>query len=333
MNAAGFWIQPFHGGDLTYVDAHPELGSTVTSIWPRMDRWTAYQTEGTVDWILNAAAASRERVARAFRAIYPGARVEQPTLPSEWWGRQFGGLVAIEFSSYGAHQANTQAERSQAGLRVDEADDGTLVTGFPGGSGGRGSGQGRVGRRGGGPGGGAPGTRSYNAGGGGHGTSTGSSPGVPAAAAIAAIISGEYTAENLSMGGGGGSVGYGDNDADGGKGGDGVVRISHGYLTESTSRTLRGGSQSRTRNYRESGVGSGGGYYVICRRGFTLAAEATIDLRHGTWIDGATRGSGLGRFTTFTVDQPNILGTVDNGVTTHFQIYPSIPLGGVLVLP
>ncbi|MDE2867106.1 MAG: hypothetical protein OXN91_00520 [Chloroflexota bacterium] len=315
--SSGFWVQNFRGGDLIYADAHLEAGSAVASAYPVMDRCDAYHVERAIDWILNAASASRDRLARAFRAIYPGSRVESEVLPSDWWGRQFDGVVGIDFSAYLGNDATESADRSHGGLVIEDNTAELVVSGFAGGTS-------NSDMRGRGPGGGC-----FQFGGpqqgtnGGHGTSGGGlrhGPLVPAGAALAALLTGSFTADNLGMGGGGGSGPAG---RDGGDAGDGFVRRSSSNIVESQSRNLSGSA-----GQRDAGHGSGGGYYAISRRGFEFSTGTTINLGNGS--NSSTHGKG--RLTTFTVDQPTISGTVSNGVLTHFQIYPSIPLGAVRVM-
>ena len=336
--SSGFWVQNFRGGDLLYADAHLEAGSAVTSAYPVMDRCDAYHVERAIDWILNAASASRDRVARAFRAIYPGSRVESEMLPSDWWGRQFDGVVGIDFSAYFGNEATNVNNRSRAGLVIDDSPATHSVAGFLGAWQ---SGNVFGSTRGDGPGGAISlgGGGSERGAGGSHGTfgaprgflsSLGSSnrrpgPIVPAAWAIVALITGRFDATNLAMGGGGGG---GHTYVRGGNAGDGYVRISSDHINEATNHLLRG-----TAPLSNSGPGSGGGYYAVSGHGFTLASDTTIDLSGGQSPNTSQPGSGgNGRLTTFTVDQPTISGTVTNGEKTHFQIYPSIPLGAVRVM-
>ena len=317
----GFWVADLRGGAPQHVDAHPEEGSVVSSAYPAVDGTDAYAIDRALDWILNAAGAGRERVARAFRAVYPGARVERVVDPSEWWGRQFGGIMAIEFSTYFGHDAPTAGDRSHAGLVIDDSTATINVTGFTRGISTNGPGAG--------PGGGYPIDRQRN---GGHGRdrdgdaydaenpSESRGAAVPPEYALAALQSGHFNSVTLGMGGGGASD---QNSNDGGNGGDGIVRIAVDTIVESTDRTLRGDARAGG----SAGHGSGGGYYPISRRGFTLSAGTTIDLRNG----GSTATEGLGRLTSFTVDQPTISGTL-LGVATHFQVYPARPRGGLLVM-
>ena len=329
--ASGFWVQNFRGGDLIYADAHLEAGSSVVSAYPVMDRCDAYRVERAIDWILNAAAASRDRVARAFRAVYPGSRVESEALQSDWWGRQFDGVVGIDFSAYFGREAAVTADRSRAGLVIDDSTTLINVSGFS-------TVSGSQGYRGSGPGGGGGLFNGGYAGGGGHGTAGEKGrrtdgagalggPAIPAVCAIEALRSGTYTATTLSMGGSGGTDGH-----EGGDAGDGIVRISSGKITESMDRSFTGSQASHS----YGGAGSGGGYYIVSRRGYSLASGTTVELaggaRQGSSSTRYPGAGGNGRFTTFTVEQPSIDGTVSNGVLTHFQIYPSIPLGAVRVM-
>lgn len=322
--SSGFWVQDFQGGDLVYAEAHPEAGSTVSSAWPVMDRLDAYGVERAVDWILNAASASRDRVARAFRAVYPGSRVESEVLPSDWWGRQFGGVVGIDFSAYFGKDATNAGNRGRGGLVIDTTTSEVDVPGFQArsGSAARGNGPG---------GGGGVDISTGGGGGGGHGTAgSGASgvdsggPAVPAETSLAALIAGEYTATSLGMGGSGGN----NKSERGGSGGNGYVTISSQNIVYASTRNLRGGSRHRSGS-RYGGYSSGGGFYAISRQGFTLAPRASIDLNRGS---SSNSSAGQGRLTTFTVDQPSMSGNIQNGVATHFQIYPSVPFGGVHVM-
>ena len=354
MTGAGFWVARFDGSAPQFVDAHPEHGSAVASAYPKVDGIDAYSMERAVDWILNAAGAGRERVARAFRAVYPGSRVERMALPSEWWDAQMnpwaerGHVLAIDFSTYFGTDATSSADRSRAGLVVDDSDDGDTVTGFSGGptvSGttvnqaqqrsGQGPGRGPSDRANAGH--GTWGTQQSNQGAVEYGslpTVTGDpnaalhtrawraeGQAVPAEAALRALQTGTFTNWNLGMGGGGG----GSSSADGLDGGDGLVRISQLDITESTNRDLQGESSASTNR-----LGSGGGYYAISRRGYTLANGTNVDLGNGSSVT-AYNNSGQGRFTTFTVDQPTISGTITHGIATHFQVYPAVPIGGLRV--
>ncbi|MDE0132035.1 MAG: hypothetical protein OXM62_04535 [bacterium] len=340
--AAGFWVQDFAGGDLLHVDAHPEHNSSVTSIWPTMDRISAYGIEQAIDWILNAAAASRQRVEQAFRALYPGSRTETEVWPNEWWGRQFGGIAAIEFSAFFGNRVNTVADRSRAGLVIDDSTSEINVTGFLGGIQNPDPADRRE-RYGQGPGGGLyyRGGNDYSSrpGAGSHGTlghPTSSLAGyLPEASwAIEALQTGVFNAENLAMGGGGGASRRTRDDQNGGNAGAGYVRISRSHITETQGRDVSAPTTTRGENVNlagagnRGGVGSGGGIYYITRRGVTIPSGITHDLRNG--LDHATEGNG--RLTTFSVDQPSVNGTVRGGVITYFQIYPSIPFGGVRVM-
>ena len=89
--------------------------------------------------------------------------------------------------------------------------------------------------------------------------------------------------------------------------------------------TLRGASGAGN---NDDASGSGGGYYAISRRGFTLEPGVMINMNNSD--DFSIEGNG--RLTTFTVDQPITTPPfIRGGVVTHFQIYPSIPFGGLLV--
>ena len=132
--AGGFWVSSFDGsGGVDYVESHPEAGSAVWTGVPALPRWATKAYAETVDWILNARAASLDRMLDAFRHRYPGARAQDfAGQPSEWWGKQFGGIVAISFPGYFGNRADTAADRSELGLLIDDAADGTDVTGFVG---------------------------------------------------------------------------------------------------------------------------------------------------------------------------------------------------------
>ena len=206
--------------------------------------------ERAFDWILNAAGAGRDQVAKAFRAIHPGSRIEREVIPSTWWDTQLqpwadrGQILAIEFSSFFGNDATTESDRSRAGLVINDADDNTTVTGFRGGSGTNSDGgQSATGNMGDGPGRGGGNADVGPGGGGGHGTLGGtrwnSGPSVPVSAAMPALVTGRWTANSLGMGGSGGARAK-TNQLNvflrGGHAGNGLVRISATDIIESTSR-------------------------------------------------------------------------------------------------
>ena len=325
--SSGFWVQDFRGGDLIYADAHPEQGPTITTVWPVLNRFQAYVWTRGYDVVLNAAAASRDRLERVFRTLHGVGREAFDPTPSAFWDRlqALAPVTGGDFSAYFGTDATNASNRGQGGLVIDTTSptgftqSGNVwsknISGWSGGSSRGESGQGS------GSGGGS--SSSSSGGHGGHGTAggTGGNNGraVPRTAAIEALLTGNFTADTLHMGGSAGASYYQGIVRSGGASGSGRVVISKGNIVESSSHDLSG-----ERGWQN---GSGGGYYVVCRRGFTLASGASIDLGNGR--DSATDGKG--RLTTFTVDQPTITGTVSNGVLTHFQIYPSVPLGAVRV--
>ncbi len=326
--SSGFWVQDFLGGDLIYVDAHPEQVSTITTVWPVLDRFQAYVWTRGYDAVLNAAAAGRERLEHVFRTLHGAGREAFDSTPSAFWDRlhALAPVSGGDFSAYFGTDATNTSNRSRGGLVIDTTSptgftqSGNVwskdISGWSGGSSRGESGQG--------PGRGSGSSSRSSGGHGGHGTAggTGGTSGraVPRTAAIEALLTGSFTADTLHMGGSAGASYYQGRVRSGGASGSGHVVISRGNIVESSSRDLSG----------EDGWqdGSGGGYYVVGRSGFTLSSGASIDLGNGE--DSATDGKG--RLTTFTVDQPTITGTVSNGVLTHFQIYPSIPLGAVRVM-
>ena len=76
------------------------------------------------------------------------------------------------------------------------------------------------------------------------------------------------------------------------------------------------------------GPGSGGGYYAFVRGNYTLASGVAITLTGGVR---RTFNGGDGRFTIFNTGTVTIDGTIMDGVATYFQLYPAVPLGGLLV--
>ena len=315
VSVGGVWLRNRATGEMHEVDAHIEAGSVLWTAWPVMTRHRAYVLERAVDRALSAADPSR-----VFRTLRGVGREVTDGVPSAFWDRVFGPTWALRgaasFSLYFGHDRSGGSD-SRAGLVIDDAADGTDVTGFARAQ--RDAGRGR------GPGGG--GGDVSQPGHGGHGTAYAigpaeqrarHGPAIPAAAAIVALVTGVFDATNLGMGGAGGSAAGTDY---GGDGGPGHVRVATGDISESMNRDLRG--QGGTRN---GGRGSGGGYYAVGRRGFTLAASTLIDLRS---VDDPTNGNG--RATLFTVDDPVIDGTFQGGVLTEYQLYPSRPRGAVRV--
>ena len=145
---------------------------------------------------------------------------------------------------------------------------------------------------------------------------------VAADVALQALRTGTWNGWTLGMGGGGAASGS----TDGRDGGPGIVRISGTTFTESTNRDLRAESAGASTQR----LGSGGGYYAVSLQGYTLSSGTTIRLGSNS-TNTNVQLSGQGRMTLFTVNDPTISGTVQQGITTEFQIYPAIPFGGALV--
>lgn len=301
MNPTGVWLLDEDTGELRYMEAH--AGSAVRTAWPRLwDRAGERTLAHAVDWLLDAAAASRERLETALRARQPGSLgyVDSARQTDYWWRVAASGSVGAQAQLF----VGDLTAGSYDGIIVDDADDLTSVTGFAGGTGNN-QGQGPGG-------GGAAGGGGAN---GGHGTpATGNSflngKMVSKWAAWEALVDHDFTVEKLAIGGGGGAGGV-----QGGDGGDGLVRASSGDLEETTARTLRG--QSRTGN---GGNGSGGGVYVACAGAYTL--NAAIDLR-------GPGGAGDGRLTVWHLDGATIpTAMLTDVVTATFRMLPGLPRGG-----
>ena len=301
MNPTGVWLLDEDTGEMRYMEAH--AGSAVRTAWPRLwDRAGERTLAYAVDWLLDAAAASRDRLETALRARQPGSLgyVDSTRQSDYWWRVAASGSVGAQAQLF----SGDFVADSFAGIIVDDADDETAVTGFSGGN---------SGRRGAGPGGGGGDGSSPDSGG--HGTSGSGPNGGPVVskwAAWEALADGDWTAEKLGMGGGGGGRGAGQN---GGDGGDGLVRTSSGDLTESTARQFRGVAGSS-----QAGDGSGGGLYSACAGAYTLSAA----------IDLAGAGSaGDGRLTVWHLDGATIpIAMLTDVVTATFRMLPGLPRGG-----
>ena len=338
---AAFWAFEDQSERLIEVEAH--AASTVHTRWPVLDRWHRGLVERGVDWLLNAAGAGRERLDAALRVAYPGSRLDRlPPIQSAYWYRLLHGLSggATTQLFLGDGRAG-----SFGGLALDDSQDGTAVSGFSGGSGGYDD---NTGARGAGPGGGSgSGRETYNrgavsSGGGGHGTAGGNGhkgaaggPVVPPAYAFAALVATglpaeRWTAEHLAMGGGGGGA---RSSKTGGNAGGGIVRLSAGDLTESTSRTFTGSQPSAS---DRAGSGSGGGYYAIVARSYSLASGVTITLTGAAGRGSSDRrggSGGNGRVTIWYGDSvATNAGTITNGELTTYQLLPAVPFGGVRVM-
>lgn len=305
LQAAGFWIVDRAGGSPQHVESGPD--SSVWSHWRPRDGIEARHIERCVDWLLDHAAAGRSE--RAFRAAYPGSRIEIPDgTQDQFWHRNLIGLRGgAQTSAYGVYQRSSASDRSRQGLIIDDTQENTSIEGF-----GSAAGPGRGTRR---------GYGNSHGQGGSHGT--GDNP-VPALNALNALVSNSYTGDTLHMGGGGGdarSTG-GESTSSGAAAGSGVARVRNNHFTESTDFTLTG-SSSRNVQY-DGGGGSGGGYYAIVQGNFVLTSTIVLS--------GGRRYGGNGRFTVFNTGTVTINGTVTNGVQTFFQLYPAIPFGGVLVM-
>ncbi|MDE2867938.1 MAG: hypothetical protein OXR64_06090 [Chloroflexota bacterium] len=324
--AAGFWVRDQDSGELHHVDTHPETGSAVTTHWPILDRWQAYIAERALDTVLSAAAESQRKLDHVFRTLHGKGREVFAPVPSAFWDRVLpAGLPSGgSFSLYFGHD-QTDGSRSQGGLVIDDSTPVRQITGFSGGGGEGSSGSGP----------GAGKNRESGSirdgGNGGHATPGGGTGGgrqVSHWESFEALETGTWTASTLAMGGGG-AAGRDDRSYNqwqrGHAGGPGIVHASNDDVVESTDRNLRGSYQSYFA--AGGGAGSGGGFYVATRRGFRLATGTTVDLRNGR----SHANDGKGRMTVWAVDSAVIDGTITGGVLKVFQMYPSIPLGGVLV--
>ena len=335
--AAGFWVRDRATGAMHFCDAHIEEGSVLYTAWPKVPKHVAYWWERGVDRALDAAGGTLGQAERFFDGW----------TPSTFWETLFGQRYAMgpgtaDFSVYFGHD-RTVGMDAHSGLVLDDSDDGTTVTGFSGGDANTDVNQ-RAGL--------GPGAAMCTGSSAGHGTwgdivsqrqgsptrgvyygetPVGSSESnqkmldamgraVAPEVALQALRTGTWNGWTLGMGGGG-PAGSNNNGRDGG---DGVVRVSIADITETTNRDLRAEVGALF------GLGSGGGYYAISRRGFTLNAGTTIQLGSNSTNNNA-RYSGWGRMTLFTVDDPTISGTVQEGIITEFQVYPSVPIGGLLV--
>lgn len=306
LQASGFWVVDRAGGSPQHVESGPD--SSVWSHWRPRDGIEARHIERCVDWLLDHAAAGRSE--RAFRAAYPGSRIEIPgSTQDQFWHRNLIGLRGgAQTSAYGVHQRSSAADRSQQGLIIDDTKENTNIAGF-----GRHAGPGRGHSN--------PGYGNIHGQPGSHGT--GSHP-VPASNALEALVTNSYTRATLHMGGGGGNARStgGQSTSSGASAGSGVARVRNTHFTESMNFTLTG-SSSGGAQYRGGG-GSGGGYYAIVQGNFVLTSTVVLS--------GGSRNGGNGRFTIFNTGTVTINGTVTNGVQTFFQLYPAIPFGGVLVM-
>ena len=319
--ASGFWAFEDQTERLVFVDAH--AGSTVHTRWPVLDRWERGLVERGVDWLLNAAGAGRERLDAALRVTHPGSRLDRlPPIQSAYWHRLrrgvSGGATAQLFLGDGV-------SNSHSGLVVDDGTPDLSVSGFAGGAGGVSR------RRGEGPGGGPRGASgqgypgSYSTRGEAPDNNENAGPLVAPEASFAALLSNTYTAASLAMGGGGGG-----GTQVGGPGvaaGAGVVRRSIGDLTESTSRTLSGAPKPAGTS-KQLAFGSGGGYYAIVARSYTLGAGVTITCTGGVGVTG-DRPGGHGRVIIWYGDSASTSdGTLTDAELTTYQLLPFRPRGG-----
>ena len=357
VTVGGFWSFCDQTGDLQFHDAWHE--SAVYSRWPVLDRWHATQIERSLDWLLNAAAAGRERLDAALRAPHPGSRMDRlPPIQSQFWYRQIVGLGG----------GQTSAERflgdgndgSRGGLIIDPSLDATTIDGFAGPAAGavdpkHGNGPGRgaaaTGRGSGtaqGPGGGGGG---YGEGGG-DGVSAGSESGgpvVPPGSVFNGIIAQTFTADSLGMGGSGASGGRGNRANMGylggaaGDGGDGLLRTASGNLTETVARTQSGGdgsngSSDTTGGGGGGGAGSGGLYLALCGRTYTLD-DVTLSCPGGAGGDGggdANNDGGDGGHGRVIVMYGNRMiiasDDIDDAELTTYQLLPGLPFSGGLTM-
>lgn len=336
--AAGFWTFCDQTGDLRHVDAHAD--STVCTRWPLLDRWHRNLIERGVDWLLNAAGAGRERLDAALRVPYPGSRLDRlPPIQSAFWHRMLHGL-----SGGATYTFFLGSGMGQSGLTVSDHAEPLTRDGWPWSEGpGRGSNGGGLDNVGGGGGGGYG-----EAGSSGRSSGSGSFAGrggsqIPVEYTFAAIRSGDYSRENLGMGGGGGR-GDGGRRGYGGRGGalgSGIIFRSSTAVTVDQDYTLngsggQGGGVAGANAGGGGGGGSGGLFLVVCGTTFTLAATRTVRALGGSagGSGGGHAGSGgagdKGRAIICYGDGYTINGTID-AVDNTFQLLPSLPLGQVRV--
>ena len=349
--ATGFWAFEDQSERLVHVDAH--AGSTLHTRWPVLDRWQAELIERGVDWLLNAAAAGRERLDAALRAHYPGSRRDVPVdhpLQSHFWYR---------VASPGSLGAQAQlflgdgSDGSFGGLVVDDSNDGTTVAGWAGPSSsqsnGRGPGRGYAGfsrDRGGGGGGYAlDGSTGGTMGSGGKGGTGGRS--VPATHVFEAMLAKTYTAAMLGLGGSGGTGTHSPTTGEG-DGGDAALRSVIGDLTEATDRTLTGADGADASLGGGGGSGQGGGpgglYLAIVTGKYALASDTDIDCNGGSGGSsrgpdgGGQRGAGGGNGSDGRVvicygDRVDTSsGTISNATLKTYQLLAAVTPGGLLVM-
>ena len=306
---AGFWARDRTTGELRHVDAHPEGGAVLYSAWPAsIDGDHASAIERAIDEILNADAASQDRVDGVFRRVTAWSRRQAcAPLQSAFWRRSLVGLSGGDFSVYAGHD-QTAGARSFAGLVIPTADTSIDVDGFVGTT---------SQERGAGPGGAASGG---NAGHGTAGSGDRAGPAVPAGFSFAALETGMFDAEHLAMGGAAGSRGSNR----GRSGGDGNVRIAPGPIVDTSDYTLHGRQVGRG---PYAGSGSGGGLYRIGLAGYEQRSGADFDLGRSS----GDSVNGQGRLTLWIADAATFNGSRTGVATTVYQVYPSPPLGGLRV--
>ena len=103
--------------------ASPERDSSIATIWNPRDKYEQGKIARATDWILNAAANSREALDRALLATHPGSRIEQlDSSQTGFWRRLFHGQSlghALDYQAYyGEKLATPYLFGTEQGIRV-----------------------------------------------------------------------------------------------------------------------------------------------------------------------------------------------------------------------
>ena len=305
------------------------------------------------DLILNEAHAGWERLQRVLAFMQPnGSAVYRRFMDSGVLPRQTPALGLAGGLDVPGYLGDGGA--TGAGLHVDDAHNGTTVSGGSGGGGASNPGRrgGSGGGIGGGSGGGGSGTANGSAqGGGGGGYGSEGSDGNASTWAVptggqpisvhqiwGALQANSFTRSTLEHGGGGGGGGRaGDSGSRGGDGGDGgsaYIAINGSGILTVIGRALTGssGSNGVRGSARSSGYGSGGGgagglWFGVASR--IVYGSGTIDVGGGSrgtaGADGGDGGNGRVVQVYFDSKADNL--QVTGGVQDQFRILRSVPIG------
>lgn len=332
------WLFCDQTGELIELaDLPPE--ATVRTAWPSgLDAIDRRVLSHAADWLLNAAAAGRERLDQALRSRSPGDAIglilESPQ-QNAYWNR-----VGI------AGSLGAQVRRRLAGtpVIVDDGDDNTPITADGNGSGRNGVGRNSLNHGGGGGGGGGFGT-SGSAGAAGTGAFRNLAGGAGGSSYTsdytAAVAAGSFSAIRAGSPGGSGGWTNPPISAAGGAGGDGVVRVATGDL--SLNHTFNGGNGSNG-SFLHSGAGFGGGGGGGGSGGLIMgiaggAISGSARTSGGAGGTGASLGpgprggagglGGSGRVVLFYTQKLNV--SPVNAVLTSYQLLPAlVATGGYL---